>query len=65
MRSALRSVRYWLPLLAACVALIAASWVSPAVAWLLVILAFGLCLDVGTALFAKAAGTGGLQDHRQ
>jgi len=40
-------------------------WVGPIAAWLLIMLSFGLLLDVGTAWFERAGGTGGLQDHRQ
>ena len=61
----MRSARYWLPILAAAICLVVAGWVSPAVSLLLVIAAFGLVLEAGTAWFAKAGGTGGLQDHRQ
>jgi hypothetical protein len=58
-------MRYWVPLVVAFVCLLAVSWVSPFVAWLLIILAFGLVLEVSTACFAKAGRTGNLTDHRQ
>ena len=65
MRAVLRTVRYWLPLVASLVCLIVLPWVGPIAAWLLIILAFGLFLDAATAMFAKAGGTGSLHDHRQ
>jgi hypothetical protein len=65
MRAALRLLRYWLPIIGAAVSLLVAGWVGPVLAWLLILLAFGLLIDVGTALFAKAGGTGNLWTHRQ
>lgn len=57
--------RYWLPSAGACACLIAASLVAPVFAWLLIIAAFGLLLDVCTAWLAKAGGTGGMRDYKQ
>jgi hypothetical protein len=65
MRAARGTMRYWLPVVGACLSLVAAYWVPPIAAWLLIVLAFGLLLDVGTALFEKAGRTGGLSSHRQ
>ena len=62
---AFRRLRYWGPLALALVCLISATMLSPVVAWLLIIFAFGLVLEAGTAWFEKAGGTGGLHDHRQ
>jgi hypothetical protein len=64
-RGLLASKRYLLPLLGACVCFFLAARVSPLVAWLLIMAAFGLVLDAGTAWFAKANGTGGMRDHKQ
>ena len=58
-------MRYWLPLAGACVCFLAASFVSPIVAWLLIVAAFGFVLDAGTAWLAKAGGTGGMRDYKQ
>ena len=58
-------MRYWLPLAGAAICFFAASIVSPVFAWLLIIAAFGLMLDAGTAWLAKAGSTGGMQDYKQ
>ena len=58
-------MRYWLPLVAAAVCLIAASMASTIVGFVLIIAAFGFVLDVGTKLFENTGKTGGLGDHRQ
>ena len=65
MRGALESKRYWLPLGGGFACLIVALWVAPIVAWLLLILSFGLLLDGCTAWFAKSGSTGGLRDYKQ
>jgi hypothetical protein len=57
--------RYWLPLVGALACLVAAQLVGAIAAWLLIILAFGLVLDAGTAAWARAGGTGSLYDHKQ
>ena len=58
-------MRYWLPLVAAAVCLIIASMASTIVGFVLVFVAFGFALDVGTKLFENTGKTGGLGDHRQ
>lgn len=59
-------MRYWLPLLAAGVCLVAATKVSPIIAYVLIIAAFAFVLDVSTKLFEQSrGGAGGLGDHRQ
>jgi Mg2+/citrate symporter len=58
-------VRYWLPLVAALACLIVANQVSAIVGFILIVLAFGLVIDVSTKLFENAGKTGGLHDHRQ
>jgi hypothetical protein len=65
MRRAVRSTRYWLPLLGALACLIVAGMVGPLVTFLLIVVAFALLGDVATALFASATGSGGLPDHKQ
>ena len=58
--------RYWLPLAAAVLCLLVASWgVPPLVAYGLIMLAFGCCFDAATLWLARAGGTGGMRDHRQ
>jgi hypothetical protein len=64
-RSFVASRRYSLPLAGACVCFFAASIVAPIVAWVLIIAAFGLVLDAGTAWLAKAGSTGGMRDYKQ
>ena len=58
-------MRYALPLLAAVACLYAASVTPPLAAYGLIIAAFALFFDVGTAWLAKAGGTGGLKDFQQ
>jgi hypothetical protein len=65
MRAKLRPLRYWGPLVLACVCLIAAYSVPPWATYVLVIVSFMLLFEVGTALFEKAGSTGGLKDFRQ
>ncbi len=65
MRWSARRVRFWGPLLLALGCVIAAQRVGPILTWILVITAFGLVLDVATAWFEAAGGTGGTYDHRQ
>jgi hypothetical protein len=64
-RELLDAKRYWIPLVLACVCLIAAKIVAPVLAWVLIIAAFGLLLDGGTAWLAKAGSTGGMHDYKQ
>jgi hypothetical protein len=59
-------VRFWLPLVAALVLLYLASRTSSAiVAFVLIIGAFGLVIEVSTKLFENAGKTSNLTDHRQ
>jgi hypothetical protein len=37
----------------------------PLAGFALFVVALGLVLDAGTALFARVTGTGGMRDHRQ
>ena len=38
---------------------------SPVAGFILFVVALGLVLDAGTALFARVTSTGGMRDHRQ
>jgi hypothetical protein len=58
-------VRYWLPLVVALVCLYVGTKVSAIVGFVLIIVAFGLVIDVSTKLFEQAGKTGGLHNHRQ
>ena len=58
-------MRYWLPLVAALACLIVSSRTSPIVSFILIVLAFGLVIEVSTKLFEHAGKSGGLHDHRQ
>lgn len=58
-------MRYWLPLVAALACLFAATRTSAIVGLVLVIVAFGLVIEVGTKLFENSGKTGGLGNHRQ
>ena len=58
--------RYWLPLAAAALCLLAASWgPPPLVIYGLIIAAFALCFDAATTWLARAGGTGGMQQYKQ
>jgi hypothetical protein len=57
--------RYWAPIAAGFLCLVAALFVGVILEWVLFILAFGLILDGATALWASAGGTGNLTSHRQ
>ena len=65
MRAAIGTARYWVPLVAGFICLTAALFVGAIVAWLLIILAFGLLLDGATAMWERAGSTGNLTTHRQ
>ena len=58
-------MRYWLPLVAAFVLLFAATKVSAIIAFVLIIVAFGLVIEVSTKMFENSGRTGGLNNHRQ
>ena len=64
-RAAIGTARYWAPLVASFICLIAALFAGAIVAWLLLILAFGLLLDGATAMWERAGSTGNLSTHRQ
>ena len=65
MRAKLRRLRYWGPVIVATGCLVAASYVPPFVAYVLVLASFALLFEAGTAWFARAGGTGGLKDFKQ
>ena len=65
MRTALRTMRYWLPLVAGFTCLIVSLDVGAIASWLLIVVGFGLTLDGLTAMWAKAGGTGNLTTYRQ
>ena len=58
-------MRYWLPLVAAFVLLFIATKTSAIISFVLIIVAFGLVIEVSTKMFANAGATGGLHNHRQ
>ncbi len=66
MRALKESRRYSLPIAAAVLCLLAASFgPPPLVAYVLIMGAFGLCFDAATAWLARAGGTGGMHDYKQ
>jgi hypothetical protein len=65
MRAIAESARYWVPLLAGFLCLIAVLFVGAILGWLLTMLSFGLLLDGATAMFERAGGTGNLTTYRQ
>jgi hypothetical protein len=58
-------VRYGLPIVAAIACLVVGTMVSPVIAFVLLIAAFGFVLDVTTKWLENAGKTGGLGNHRQ
>jgi hypothetical protein len=56
-------VRYWLPLIAAVGCLYAATEVTGILTLVLIIVAFGLVIEVSTKLFEQSGA--GLWNHRQ
>ena len=66
MRALSETRRYWLPVAAAALCLLAASFgPPPLVAYVLIMAAFGFCFDAATAWLARAGGTGGMHDYKQ
>jgi hypothetical protein len=58
-------VRIKLPLATCAACLVAAGFVPPVVAYLLIVAAFGFVLDAGTTWLARAGTTGGMKDFKQ
>ncbi|HEX2412562.1 MAG TPA: hypothetical protein VHJ39_15450 [Solirubrobacteraceae bacterium] len=65
MRAVVETARYWVPLVAGFLCLVAVLFVGAILGWLLSILAFGLLLDGATAMFERAGSTGNLTTYRQ
>ena len=66
MRAIRENRRYWLPVVAAVLCLLAASFgPPPIVAFVLIMVAFGFCFDAATLWLARAGGTGGMGDYKQ
>ena len=65
MSAVLGTARYWLPLVAGFVCVVVSLFVGPIASWLLLLAAFGLLLDGGTAMWERAGGTGNLTTYRQ
>ena len=65
MRAVARTARCWGPLVVGFLCLIAASFVGPTVAWILMILALGLIFDGAATMWVRACGAGNLTTHRQ
>ena len=65
MRDVVRTARYWVPLLGALACLVAVLFVGAIAGWLLIITAFGLLIDGGTAMFERAGSTGNVTTYRQ
>ena len=65
MRAALRTARYWVPLVAGFLFLVVSQFTGPIVALVLFFVAFALILDGMTAMWARAARAGGLTSYRQ
>lgn len=58
-------MRYWLPIVAALACLVAATQVPALIAYVLLIAAFALVIEVSTKLFEQSGRGGRLNDHRQ
>jgi hypothetical protein len=59
------SLRYGGPLVLALICVIVAGYVSPIVAYVLVVAAFFFFFEVATSLWERATGTGGMQQYKQ
>jgi len=64
-RAAMHTARYWLPLVAGFICMVAAQFVGAILAWILMMLTFGLLLNGTTAMWERAGSTGNLTTHRQ
>jgi hypothetical protein len=58
-------LRYWVPLAAGFVLMVASLFAGVILTWLLLTTAFGLILDGATAMWERAGGVGNLSTHRQ
>jgi hypothetical protein len=65
MRPVIRSARYWGPLLAGFLCLIAVQYVGAAIGLALVMLGFGLIFEGASAMWVRAGSAGNLSTHRQ
>ena len=65
MRAVLRTARFWAPLAAGFGCLVGSLFVGAVIAWLLLLLAFGLLLDGATAMWERAGSTGNLTTYKQ
>jgi hypothetical protein len=65
LRAVIASLRYWLPLDAGFILMLASVFVGPVLTWLMLMIAFGLILDGATAMWERAGGIGNLSTHRQ
>ncbi len=64
-RAVIASIRYWLPIVAGFVLVIATLFAGPILTWLMLTIAFGLILDGTTAMWERAGSIGNLSTHRQ
>ena len=65
MRTAMRTLRYWLPLAVGFACLVVSLSVGAIASWILIVVGFGLMLDGLTAMWERAGGTGNLTTYRQ
>jgi hypothetical protein len=65
MRAVAGTARYWVPLLAGFLCLVAVLFVGPILGWILIIAGFGLVIDGATKMWEKAGSTGNLTTYRQ
>src|SRR5687768_3702663 len=64
-RALLRMARYWGPLVAGFVCLVAVQFAGTAIGWLLLLLGFGLIFEGASAIWVRAGSAGNLTNHRQ
>lgn len=65
MRAVFGTARYWVPLVAGVLCLVAATFVGGVLSWILIMASFGLILDGATAMWEKAGSTGNMTTYRQ
>jgi hypothetical protein len=65
MKALAETARFWVPMVAGVLCMVAGLFVGVIAAWVLLMLGFFLLLDGVTAMWERAGGTGNLTTYRQ